>query len=369
VIRPVWAEIDLSAVRENLRAIRARVGSCVRIMPAVKADAYGHGAVEVSRACVEAGADALCVACVEEAIELREAGVEAEILVLGCSSLEAVGPTLDYRLTSAVCDMSFATALSDAAVLRGINARVHVKVDTGMGRIGVGPDEAVDFIKGVAALPGLDLTGVFTHFASSDEADRSFTASQISLFRQAASGVASLGSSPIFHASNSAAILQWPEADFDGVRPGLTVYGLYPACGPGRGIEVREVLTLKTRVVFMKTVPSGTPISYGRTHIVRRPSRIATLPVGYADGYSRALSNRGEAAVRGVGVPVIGRVCMDQIMIDVTDVPDAQVGDEVVLYGGGFDYLGVGNIAARIGTIPYEVLCAISKRVPRIYQN
>lgn len=368
--RPTYAEIDLSAIRDNIRAIRARVGSKVKIMPAVKANGYGHGAVEVSRAVLEAGADALCVATPEEAIELREAGFEAPILILGCSTVDAVEEIARGNISSNVCDLDYARALSDAAIRQGKRASVHLKVDTGMGRIGVRPEDATDIMLALQALPGLAIDGVFTHFPSADEADRTYTTAQIGLFRKTVDGLKRKGLSvAIAHASNSGGVLAYPEADFDAVRPGIMIYGSYPSLEVVRSIRIREAMTLRTRIAFLKEADAGTGISYGRTHILKSRAKVATLPIGYGDGYSRRLSNNGEAAVRGVRVPVIGRVCMDQICIDVTEVPEVALGDEVILYGGGYDYLSANEIGRRAGTISYEIYCALSPRVPRVYVN
>ena len=368
--KPTYAEVDLSAITDNIQAVRARVGPRVKIMPAVKADGYGHGAVQTSRACVAGGADVLCVSCVEEAIELREAGLDAPVLILGCSTPAAAESIVHCDTGSTVCDLDFARALSDAAIRQGKRASAHIKIDTGMGRLGAPAERAIEFAQAVSALPGLSVDGMFTHFASSGEPDRSFTLSQISTFEKIIAGLKRRGIRiPICHASNSGGILAFPEADFDAVRPGIMIYGLYPSRDVPGSIPVREALTLKSTIVFLKEADRGATISYGRTHTLTRPSKVATLPVGYADGYSRLLSNRGEAAVRAVRAPVIGRVCMDQLMIDVTDVPGVRVGDEVILYGGGHDYLSVSMIAEKIGTISYEVLCAIGPRVPRVYIN
>lgn len=370
MLRPTYAEIDLSAIRDNIRAIRARVGPRVKIMPAVKANGYGHGAVEVSRAVLDAGANMLGVATPEEGIELREAGFEyIPILILGCSTPDAAGDIVRHMLASAVCDLPYARALSEAAVKQKVFASVHVKVDTGMGRIGVQPEETLDFVHALKSLPNLNVDGVFTHFPCADEADRTYTTAQIAAFTKVINALKRHGFSIPAHASNSGGVLAYPEADFDAVRPGIMVYGSYPSWEVPRSIPLREAMTLKTRIVFLKEVDAGTTISYGRTHTLKRRSRVATLPIGYADGYQRALSNRGEAAVRGVRVPVIGRVCMDQIMVDVTEVPDVAVGDEVILLGGGYSYLTANEVAARAGTISDETFCAITSRVPRVYVN
>ncbi len=368
--RPTIAEIDLSAIRDNISAIRRRVGRRVKIMPAVKADAYGHGAVEVSRACLKAGADVLCVACTEEGIELREAGIEAPILILGYSVEAAAEDIVRYDLISPLCDWHFADALIEAAEAQMKRVSAHVEIDTGMGRLGVQPDEAVDFISRVSSSPLLSIAGIFTHFPCSDEADRTYTLRQIEIFKSILQRLEQKRIKiPIAHASNSGGILGYPDADFDAVRPGIMIYGYYPSSETPKSIPIRPALCLKTRIVFLRDAEAGTTISYGRTHTLKRKSKIATLPIGYADGYNRLLSNKGEACVRGVRVPVVGRVCMDQIMIDVTDVPDVKLGDEVILYGGGYDYLSVDEIASKLNTIPYEVLCAIGRRVPRVYIN
>ena len=319
--RPTYAEVDLSAIRDNIRAIRRRVGDGVRIMPAVKANGYGHGAVRVSQACLDAGADVLCVACVEEGSELRAAGIDAPLLILGCAVPDAAEDAVRLDMTTAVCEMNLARALSRAAVNQGKRALVHIKIDTGMGRIGIRPEDAVEFARAVGALSGISVDGLFTHFPSSDEADKAFTHRQIDRFTSTVASVRAAGVEvPIAHASNSGGILAFPEADFDAVRPGIMIYGCYPSDEVERSIAIREALTFKTRIVFVKEVEPGATVSYGRTFVASRPSVIATLPVGYADGYSRLLSNEGEAAVRGTRVPIVGRVCMDQILIDVTDV-------------------------------------------------
>jgi alanine racemase len=364
------AEVDLSAIRENMMAIRERVGPKVKIMPAVKAGAYGHGAVPISRECVASGAEALGVASVEEALELRQAGIRADILILGCAPSDAAPEIVRWDIAATTCESTLAEALSGEAVRQNKPARVHLKIDTGMGRIGVPPGEAAEFAGLTRKLPGIRIEGVFTHFASSDEVDPEFTQSQIDTFRRILGKLNASGLNGLLaHCSNSGGILAYPEADFDAVRPGIMLYGHYPSEQVPRTVRIREALTLKTRIAFVKTADPGCSISYGRTHTLKRKSLIATLPIGYEDGYSRRLSNTGEVVVRGVRVPVVGRVCMDQTMIDVTDVPGVRAGDEVILYGGGYDFLSVSRIAEMIGTIPHEVLCNLGRRVPRVYVN
>ncbi len=367
--RPTVAEVDLSAIADNIRAIRARVGNGVRIMPAVKANAYGHGAVEVSKACLGAGADAFCVAILEEAIQLRQAEIKAPILVLGCSTPDCAEDLVKYDVQPTVCDLAFAKTLSAAAEKQGKMVRAHLKVDTGMGRIGVCATEAVEMAKSIAALPNLKLQAIFTHFPCADD-NSEITREQIFAMGKLRTDLAAVGVKvPLTHLSNSAAILARPEADFDAVRPGIMIYGHYPSPSSPKSVIIREALTLKTRIVFLKECAAGAKISYGGTHTLKRKSKVATIPIGYGDGYSRALTNRGEAAVKDVRVPVIGRVCMDQVMLDVTNVPEVAVGDEVILYGGRYDFLSASAIAEKLGTISYELLCAIGRRVPRVYKS
>jgi len=365
--RPTWAEIDLDAIAHNVRAIRAKIGRRVKMLAAVKADAYGHGAVPVSCTALEHGADMLGVATVEEAVELRENEVAAPILILGCVLPEEAEAVVEHGLAATVCDLAVAEALSRSAVAQAKRVSVHVKVDTGMGRIGVRPDEALEFVRRIVRLHGLSLDGLFTHFPSADETDKTFTRQQIAAFSQVIQELEADGIRiPLKHAANSAAILDLPESYFDMVRPGLILYGLHPSPDVQRSMALKPAMTLKTRVVFLKDVPAGTPLSYSRTFTTRRPSRIATLPIGYADGLSRGLSNKGAALIRGQRAAVVGRICMDQCLADVTDIPGAAVGDEVVVYGTqGGERISIEEVAQVVGTIPYEITCAVSRRVPR----
>ena len=366
---PTIAEVDLDAIRNNCRAVRDRVGSDVRVMPVVKANAYGHGAVKVTKAVLEAGADMLAVARIEEALELREAGVDAPVLILGCSPPEAAREMVDNDVTATVCDLEFARALSASAQTLGKAANTHVKIDTGMGRIGVGADDAIEFILSIRSLPGIHVEGVFTHFPSADEDDSGFTEGQIGRFRGLLEELGRRGARPpIAHAANSGGILDHPESYFDMVRPGLLVYGVYPSSRVSRSVTVTPALAFKTRVAFRKQIAPGETVSYGRTFRAEHRTTVATIPVGYADGLSRHLSNRGCALLRGRRVPIIGRVCMDQTMLDVSDVADAQKGDEVVLYGSQDGLrISVEEIAELTGTVPHDVLCAVGPRVPRVY--
>jgi alanine racemase len=337
------------------------------VLAVVKAQAYGHGAVMVARRLIELGVDMLGVALVEEGRELRDAGIAAPVLVMGPVQPEQAAALVRAGLTATVYTWPVARALSGAAVQAGRRVPLHVKVDTGMGRIGLTPDEARSFIMDLANLPGVAVEGLMTHFSDADLRDKQFAAVQLQRFETLIRSLEERGISvPLRHAANSAAVLEYDRALLTMVRPGLMLYGYDPLERRG-GFDLRPVLSLVTRIAFLKKVPSGTPISYGRTFVTRRESLIATLPVGYADGYRRSLSNNGEALVRGLRVPVAGRVCMDMTMLDVTDVPGVAEGDEVVLIGcQGRECITADDIADRTGTIAYEVLCGIGARVPKM---
>ncbi len=370
-IRPTRAEIDLGALTRNLETLRAAAPG-VDVLAVVKADAYGHGATPVSRALEAGGVRFLGVALVEEGLVLREAGLRSDILVLGGAYEGGWAAMLEHRMIPVVFRHEHLTALDAAARARGMKARAHLKVDTGMGRLGALPADVPAFLEAARGCRGVDLEGLCSHFANADLADAALTAQQIARFRTALGQMRAAGFDPRWrHLSNSAGLLALPEAR-DGVemnlaRPGLALYGLAPApwLQPPRVLE--PVLSWKTAVVHVKAVPTGTPISYGSTWTAPRPSRIATLPVGYADGWSRLLSNRGAVLVRGRRAPIVGRVCMDLCMVDVTDVPGVEVGDEVVLIGRqGSEVQDAHQLAALEGTIAYDVLCAVGARVPRV---
>jgi len=365
---PTQAVIDLEKVSHNLKVIRGRVGPGVRICPAVKADAYGHGAVEISRRLEAGGADMLAVASIEEAVELREAGIRAPILTLGALLEEEAGDVVKYQLTPIITRLKFAERLSKAAK-RSEPVPVHIKIDTGMGRLGFSAGEALEAVKKISGLKNLFIEGLLTHFPSSDETDKSFTYGQINLFRQI---IASLKREkiepPIIHAANSGAIIDVGQSYFNMVRPGIMMYGLTPSRQVTGSIDIKPVLKIISRIVHIRNVPAGTPLSYGRTFVTGRESVIAVIPMGYADGYNRLLSNKASVRVAGQYAPVAGRVCMDQFLIDITAVRRAEVGSEVIIYSDrAADANSVENIAELLNTIPNEVVCAISKRVPRKY--
>ncbi len=369
-MRPTLAVVDLASIRHNLQALRSGVADNVRQMAVVKADAYGHGAVPVARTALETGAEWLAVATVAEGKELRDAGITAPTLVLGPIPIEDAVPAVNGQLAVTVCSRDGAAQLAAAAVAAGAPAAVHVKIDTGMGRLGVELGEAVEFISWVTEQPGLQLAGVFSHFASADETDLTFARLQLVRFQQVLAALEQRRVTiPLRHMANSAATLVLPESHLDLVRNGIAIYGLYPSPEIPRTVELKPALRWETAICHLKTVPPDTPLSYGGTFRTPRESRIATLPVGYADGYPRLLSNRGRVVVRGRLAPVVGRVCMDMILADVTDIPAVACGDPVLLIGRtGAAEVSADDIARLCGTINYEVTCAIGKRVPRQIQ-
>jgi len=367
--RPTIAVIDRDALEHNFREV-VRCAEGQQVLAVVKAGAYGHGAVEVSKRLLMLGADMLGVALVEEGRELRDAGIHAPILVMGATFPEQAEAMVSLKLTPAIFSLTVAKALSEAAYQRRTTINIHVKIDTGMGRIGISPEEAPEFIAALRKLGSLSVQGLMTHFADADLRDKQFASRQMDRFEALLSALDEKNISvPMRHAANSAAVLDFHRAFFTMVRPGLMLFGYNPLEEGTIGADLRQVLSLVTRIAFIKKVPPGVPVSYGRTFTTKRESIIATLPIGYADGYCRGLSNKGMALVRGIRVPVVGRVCMDMCMIDVTDVPNAHEGDDVVLIGSqGSERVTADDIAAMTGTIAYEVLCGISNRVPRIYQ-
>ena len=364
--RWVWAEIDLSAIEDNLRGIKKCIHGGAKLCAVVKANAYGHGAVPVALEALRAGADCLAVATLPEGQELREAGILCPILILGLIPPEGAREVVEGDFSQAICDIETVQAISKEAVRQGKTAKIHLKVDTGMGRIGVRPEEAGDLAEAINGLSGICIEGIFSHFASADSRDKSFTYQQISGFRRAFEDVESRGIRiPIRHIAESAAILEIPEAHFDMVRTGIIEYGLWPSDEVSRPIDLRPAMRLCAKIAFIKDVPKGTSIGYGRDFTAKRDSRIATLPIGYADGYIRAYGHGGSVEILGKRAPIAGRVCMDQVMVDITDIPEAKVGDEATLFGS--PTLTADEAAQWLGTINYEVTCMVSGRVPRVY--
>jgi len=369
-----WAEIDLDALRENLVWLRDRVGAAVRIMTVVKADAYGHGLKQIAALLMQSGTDIFGVANLEEARSIRAVGRGWPVLMLGGCLPDEMEPAVRDGVMPTLSSLAEARGFARVAARLNTRVDVHIKIDTGMGRLGVSPARAGELVHRVARLPGLRIAGVYTHFAAAeDDADR--TRRQLRRFRKVLEEVSGRGIKiPTVHASNSAAVLYEAESMFNLVRPGLLVYGVIP---PGRRQSVstwqrhlRPALTFKCRVSLVKEINRGTPLSYGATFVARRPMRVATVTAGYGDGFPRSGSDRADVLIRGRRCRVLGRVTMDQTLVDVSTLPRVRAGDEVVLIGGqGREAIGVGELASRCGTIPWEILTGISHRVPRIYRG
>lgn len=372
-LHPTVAEISLEALDHNLAEVTARVGPRP-ILGVVKADAYGHGAIPIARHLIERGVSRLGVAFLKEGMALREAGIDHPIVLLAGCFPEEVDAVLHHRLTPVVFDPAVLAALDREAAQRHLRYPIQIKIDTGMGRIGLREEAAVPFIQEAARSRSLWVEGLLSHFAEADLDDRSFAHEQIRVMNQIRGRLEQVGLKiPFYHMANSAAVLELPDAHMDLVRPGLMLYGYSPfgrrgSAGTGSSERLRPLLRLISRISALKRVPAGTPISYGRTFITSRESLIATLPIGYADGYPRNLSNRGRVLVRGKRVPVVGRVCMDMTMIDVTEVAEIRVGDRVTLIGKNGEEEVWADDWARWGeTIPYEILCGIGPRIQRCY--
>ena len=368
--RPTVGEVDLGALEFNYRQIKKRIPEDVKLLAVVKADAYGHGAIPVSLRLEKLGVEYLGVAIPEEGVELRKGGVKTPILVLGGIFGEEVDQIFRFRLTPVIFGKDSLKILSREAERRRRKVKVHLKVDTGMGRLGVPLNLWPDFLREVKRFPKVETEGILSHFSMTDE-EKGFTENQWRAFQGAVAIAQKLGiSSRYLHMASSATLTAFPAYSARLVRPGIMLYGSYPSPTFQSLIRLKPVMTLKTRVHFLKSVPPGTRISYGGTFKAKRESLIATLPIGYADGYSRHLSNLGEVLIHGKRAPVVGKVCMDFIMVDVTDLPRVSAGDEVVLMGRqGTEQITPEEIAEKINSISYEVLCLIGKRVPRIYKN
>ena len=364
-----WAEIDLNAIAFNAAGLKARAGGKAELMVTVKANGYGHGAVQVARAALEGGATRLAVHRALEGVQLRQAGITAPILVMGYTLPAVSERVVRWNLTPTVNSQPQAEALSAAAVAAGKMLPIHVKIDTGMGRYGLLPDEALGFVRFLSGLPGLALEGLYTHHAVADLADKSFTRHQFGLYMNVVEQLETAGFTfPLKHVSNSATTLDLPEMALDMLRCGIALYGLRPSGEVEPVIPLRPALTLKSRVVRVRTLPAGASISYGRTYITEKPTRVALVPVGYGDGYHRILSNRGAVLIHGQRASIVGRVCMDQFVVDVNHIPDVQLHDEVVLVGRqGEGHIPAEEVARWAETINYEVTTGLLPRVVRVY--
>lgn len=363
-----WAEIHLDRLEKNYYALRS-VAQSSKFVGLVKANAYGHGAIQVAKKLEELGADYLAVACLDEAIELREAGIVSPILILGNTPPRYTSLLLQYNITQTIYDPVLAKEFSDFAVQQEKRLLCHLKVDTGMSRLGILCDEAnaeigIDILESMAHLPGLNCEGIFMHFADADSCP-DYSKMQIQRFQKVLRALEFKGVSfPIRHCCAGAATLNYPEAHLDMVRPGILLYGQYPDPSTLGKIEISPVMELKTRIISLRYLPKRTCISYGRTYTLTRDSYVAAVPVGYADGLHRTLSNHMEMLVRGQRVHQIGRICMDMCMLDVTDVQNVAIGDCVTVFGDGVPLQELADLA---GTITYELMCAVAPRVPRVY--
>ena len=364
--RPLWAEIDLDALAYNVQALKGQASGAA-LAAVVKANAYGHGAIAIARAVLEAGAERLAVICVDEGEQLRRAGLGAPILVMGHSPISDARRIVQLRLTPTVNSQEMAVALAAAASEEGVNQPIHLKLDSGLSRYGLLPQELISLAESIQHLSPLVVEGLFTHFASADEEDKSFVLQQFKLFLEVAERLPWIS---IRHVSNTASLLDMPEISLDLVRPGIGIYGCYPSRWVNKGLKLRPVFTLKSRIARLTRLLPGQCVSYGRTWTAPRLSLIALVMCGYGDGLPRSLSNRGSVLVRGQRAPIVGRVCMDMCMADVTDIPNVAVDDEVVLIGRQEEgNIPVEEIAELCDTINYEILCGIAARVPRVYMR
>ena len=370
-IRAAWAEIDLDALAHNMREIRRLARRDALVTAVIKADGYGHGARKIAQTLLDNGADRFAIAVLDEGIELRRAGFKVPILILGYTDGERAEEIISNDLEQAVYSWELAEAISKEAVKQGKTAKIHIKIDSGMGRIGLQPNsDTVQLIKKISQLPNIAVEGIFTHFAVADAADKTYTEGQYEKFSWVCKELDKEDVKiNIRHCANSATIIDLPDMHFNMVRAGIILYGLEPSDEVLLDrIELRQAMSLKVRITHVKEIEAGQSVSYGRKFIADRKTKIASLPIGYADGYTRMLSGKAEALVKGKRVPVVGRICMDQCMIDVTGIDDVKVGDEVVLFGkqdGAF--ISIDELAAKLGTINYEIVCMIGKRVPRVY--
>ena len=366
----VKAVINLNNIRNNIINLKKCVPPETKAMLVIKADGYGHGAEEIIRY-VDDLAYAYGVAIIDEAVTLREKGIEKMILVLSYTPKEYLGEAVKYNISQAVTDYETAKYMSDAAVKLNMNAKIHIKLDTGMGRLGFScDDEGIKEIEKISKLPNIELEGCFTHFSKADEKDITYTKLQFKKYMDLTKRLEDRGITfKIKHVCNSAATIQYPEAALDMVRLGISIYGMYPSEDIGKDmIELEPAMEIISQISYVKKLPAGSLISYGGTYETKRDSIIATVPVGYADGYPRALSNIGKVLINGRKAPIAGRICMDQFMIDVTDIPDVKKGDKVVLLGkSGDETISAEELSAPAGSFNYEFVCGVGKRVPRKY--
>jgi alanine racemase len=378
----VRAEIDLKALAHNIKELRRITHPDARLMGVVKANGYGHGAIEVARCTLQSGAEVLGVARIEEGMRIRKAGIEVPILIFGYTLPELAAEILEYDLTQTVYTYASAQVLSQTATSLKKKIKIHLKIDTGMGRLGLLPQnfqddnsiaisaDAIEECLSIAGLDGLELEGIFTHFATADSANKAYAEDQLDLFMDFLNRLRKAGlEPPVRHAANSAALIDMPRSHLDMVRPGIASYGLYPSDEVNKKhIHLKPAMSLKACIIHLKKVPAGFKVSYGSTHQTHKPTTIATIPIGYADGLNRLLSSSGQMLVHGQRAPIIGRVCMDLTMLDVGHIDNVQLGDEVVILGQqGDEAITADEIASALNTINYEIVSSITARVPRVY--
>lgn len=364
-----WAEINLDAISENIRSIQRHIGPAVEIFAVLKANAYGHGAVALAPVVLQAGATRIAVHRIGEGIELRKAGISAPILLLGYTPLAEAGQVVEWDLIPTVSTLELAQHVSALASAAGKTSPVHVKVDTGLSRFGMMPGEILGFVQQLAGLPGLMLEGLYTHFATADASDQTHIRGQLAVFNDVIRSLAQAGFRiPIIHAANSATIMHLPEAHFNAVRPGISMYGLNPSLELPPAFPLCPAMTLKSKIVRLSNLPVGTAVGYGRTFIASRPTRAGLVIFGYGDGYHRVLSNKGCVLVGGQRAPILGRISMDQIVVDVTDISGVELYDEVVLVGRqGEEQISAEEVGSLAGTVNYEVTTGLLPRVTRVY--
>lgn len=367
----IYARINMDNLRYNITKMKSLRKSDMKIMTIIKADAYGHGAVEIAKR-IEDLSDYHGVATIDEAVELRQAGINTPILIIGYTDREDYDKLIKYNITQAVYDVEECERLSKLALSLGKRVKVHIKVDTGMSRIGFPvTEEGINAAAHLKDMPGLDIEGIFTHYAKADEVNKNYSYEQKKKFLYFIKSLETRGISfRLKHIDNSAGTMEMNDDDFDMVRLGIVTYGLYPSEEIDRSVVIKPVMSLIAHVSHIKTLPAGVGVSYGWTYVTCKETRVATITAGYADGYPRALSNKGRVIIHGEYAPIIGRVCMDQFMIDVTNIPDVALRDEVILIGGDKDkYISVEEIAAPAESFNYELVCNISRRVPRVYHE
>lgn len=370
-IRPVWAEINLDNLAHNIREVRKHTDKDALVTAVVKANGYGHGSVEISRTFLDNGADRLAVALLTEAIELRKGNITEPILILGYTPPTQYEKLLEYNIIQTIYNYEDAKILSNKAVELGKKATIHIKIDSGMGRIGFLPiEDSIKDIINISKLPNIYVEGIFTHLAKADEIDKSHAMEQFEKYMKVVNNLEKHGLSiPIKHVSNSAGIIDIPKFNLNMVRAGIMIYGFYPSEEVEKNMKLKPAMALKAKISHLKVVPKGTGISYGQIFVTEKESKIATIPIGYADGFTRMLTGKAEVAVRGKRAKIVGKICMDQCMIDVTNIDDVKLGDEVVIFGYGLDCPSADELASKLGTINYEIVCMVGRRVPRVYMS